>query len=102
MAPVRDSRGNGAASEEGVGRAEDSGGWETTLSQRSLSLVARNSTRAFLEFPGSSGGYKFCTHISMETTTATADEKGIGEDDIVERRYGRFLKNERPNVKLSI
>jgi len=55
-------------------------------SQRSLSLVARNSTRAFLEFPGSSGlrrGYKFCTHISMETTTAVADEnRGIEEVDV--------------------
>lgn len=88
MAPVRDSRGNGAASEEGVSRAEDSVGRVGNDSQRSLSLVARNSTRAFLEFPGSSElrrGYKFCTHISMETTAAVADEKGTGEVDTVER-----------------
>lgn len=48
--------------------------------------MARNSTRAFLEFPGSSGlrrGYKFCTHISMETTIVVAGEEEIGEVDIV-------------------
>lgn len=76
----------GTASEEGVSRAEDSEGMGND-SQRSLSLVARNSTRAFLEFPGSSGlrrGYKFCTHISMETTIVVAGEEEIEQIDIVE------------------